>query len=165
MFQQLTSEKQKTLNIKRTLNLSIGTVWEALSMPETFKKWWGPQGYTCPECIIDFKISGKYLACMRAPNNKDYWSTGRFEEIVPMKRIVYSDSFADSTGKVIPASDVGMPGEWPMELKVTIELDGNDSKTILMLKHEGLPSEMLDDCMKSWNESFDKMEKNLKLEF
>ena len=40
---------------------------------------------------------------MRSPEGKDYWSTGVSREIVPPRRIVATDSFADEKGHVVPA--------------------------------------------------------------
>lgn len=40
MTQNSTAEKQKTISIKRTVNLPLSTVWKAWTEPESFKKWW-----------------------------------------------------------------------------------------------------------------------------
>ena len=156
-----TTEKQKTIAIERTFNLPISTVWKAWSEPESFKKWWGPEGYTCPDCTIDFEVGGKYLANMKAPDGKDNWSTGTYKEIVPQKKIVYSDSFADSKGNKVPGSEYGMP-EMPMETMVTVEFEEKGNETVMTLHHAGMPVSMVDDCTKGWQSCFDKMESNIK---
>ena len=105
----------KELIITRVFNFPRSLVWKAWSMPEMLKKWWGPKDYTCPVCKIDFRVGGKYLSCMRSPEGKDYWSTGIYRQIVPIKIIVMTDSFADEKGNVVPASYYGMQGEFPLE--------------------------------------------------
>ena len=40
-------------------------------------RWFGPNNFTTPTCGIDFRLSGKYLCCMRDPAGKDYWLAGR----------------------------------------------------------------------------------------
>jgi hypothetical protein len=55
-----------------------------------------------------------------------------------------------------------MKGDWSKELKITIDLQDQNGKTELTLTHEGLPIEMYDECIDGWNESLDKLEKNLK---
>lgn len=154
--------ENKIISIKRTINLPLSMVWKAWTEPEFFKKWWGPNDYTCPHCTIDFKPGGKYLNSMRGPDGKEIWSTGVYQEIVFLKKIVYTDSFADSEGDVVPASDYNMPGEWPLELKVTLEFESTAGKTNLSLKHEGIPVEIYDDCITGWQQSLDKLENNLK---
>jgi hypothetical protein len=41
-------------------------------------------------------------------------------------------------------------------------LEEADGVTKLKLVHEGIPEEMHDECKKGWNESFDKLEENIK---
>ena len=45
----------KTITIKRIFNLPLQKVWKGWSEPESFKKWYSPQEYTCPGCNIEFK--------------------------------------------------------------------------------------------------------------
>lgn len=162
MIENSIAEKQKTISIKRTLNLPLNTVWKAWTESESFKKWWGPKEYTCPDCTIDFKIGGKFLASMQGEDGKKIWSTGMYKEIIPQKKIVVTDSFADSDGNIVPASYYKMPGEMPLELLVTVELEEVDGKTNMSLQHAGLAVEIADDCIKGWQSSFDKLESNLK---
>lgn len=162
MKQNLTTEKQKTISIERTFNLPLDTIWRAWTEPESMKKWWGPKEYTCPDCTIDFKIGGKFLASMQAADGKKIWSTGTYKEIVPLKKIVNTDSFADGNGNVVPASYYKMPGDWGIELQVTTKFEEVDGKTNISLQHAGLPAEISEECMKGWQSSFDKLEKNFK---
>jgi len=125
-----TPTASKPISIKRTFNLPVDTVWKAFTEPESFKKWWGPKGFTCPSCTIDLTVGGKFISCMRDANGKEYWSTGKFKEIVPDKKLVYSDNFSDSKGNVIPASDYNMPGDWSSDVVVTLELKMQVAKQI-----------------------------------
>ena len=59
---------------------------------------------------------------MRSPRGEEFWSTGVYREIVPMERIVCTDSFADEKGNIVPASYYGMQGDWPLECLVTVTL-------------------------------------------
>jgi uncharacterized protein YndB with AHSA1/START domain len=126
--------------------------------PENFMRWWGPKGFTSPACKIDLRIGGVYLACMRSPEGQDFWSTGTYREIVVPERIVYTDSFADAEGNVVPATHYGMGADIPLELLVTVTFEPHEGKTKLILRHAGLPSgEMSDLTSAGWNESFDKL--------
>jgi hypothetical protein len=50
---------------------------------------------------------------------------------------------------------------WLKELLISFELEEADGATKLRLQHEGISEEMHDDCVKGWNESFDKLERNI----
>jgi len=148
--------------INRVFDLPVSKVWRALTEAEQFKKWWGPEGFTCPYSKMEARVGGKYLNCMRGPDGKEYWSTGVVKEFIPEKKLVVTDSFSDDKGNKKPASEYGMPGDWPTELLITFELEEADGATKLRLLHEGIPEEAHEDCVKGWNQSFDKLERNIK---
>src|ERR1044071_3437 len=97
--------------IRRVFSLPVSKVWKALTEPEYFKKWWGPEGFTCPYSQMEAKKGGKYLNCMRSPDGQDSWSTGVVNEFIPEKKLVVTDSFSDDKGNVVPASTYGIPGD------------------------------------------------------
>ena len=153
---------QKTVSIERTFDLPAKKLWQAWTEPESCKKWWGPKDFTCPHCNINFKVGGKYLNCMRSSEGAEFWTTGVYKEIIPGKKLVFTDSFSDKNGKAIPASDLNMPGNWPMELLVTVTFEEIGGKTKMNLQQVGVPQEMYDECIKGWNECFDKLEEKMK---
>ena len=159
---QQASALQNEIVINRVFDLPISKVWQAWTDAETFKKWWGPKDFTCPSSKMEAKVGGKYLSCMRGPDGKEYWSTGVVKEFIPERKLVVTDSFSDEKGNIKPASDYGMPGDWPKELLLTVYLEEADGATKMKLRHQGVPEEMREDCIKGWNESFDKLEKNIK---
>ncbi len=55
-----------------------------------------------------------------------------------------------------------MPGNWPMELLVTVTFEEIGGKTKMNLQQVGVPQEMYDECIKGWNECFDKLEEKMK---
>lgn len=155
------SALQNEIVINRVFNLPVSVVWLAWTAPEYFKKWWGPRGFTCPSSKMEARVGGKYLNCMRGPDGKEYWSTGVVKELIPERKLVVTDSFSDEKGNIKPASEYGMPGDWPKELLITVYLEEADGATKMKLRHQGIPAEMREDCIKGWNESFDKLEENI----
>ena len=154
------AHKGKALTITRTFDVPPELVWKAWTDPELAKRWWGPKGFTAPIIRIDLRVGGKYLYDMRSPEGQDFWSTGVYREIVPFRRMVITDNFADEMGNVVPASHYGMTGEWPKELLVTLTFEELKGKTKFTLLHDGLPpGEMTESAKAGWNESFDKLEK------
>jgi uncharacterized protein YndB with AHSA1/START domain len=160
-IKQQGSALQNEIVINRVFNLPVSVVWLAWTDAEYFKKWWGPRGFTCPSSKMEAKVGGKYLSCMRGPDGKEFWSTGVVKELIPERKLVVTDSFSDDKGNIKPASEYGMPGDWPKELLITVYLEEADGATKMKLKHQGVPNEMREDCIKGWNESFDKLEENI----
>jgi uncharacterized protein YndB with AHSA1/START domain len=153
---------ENAVSINRVFDIPVSKVWKAITVAEEFKKWWGPEGYTCPSSKIEARVGGKYLNCMRGPDGKDNWSSGTVKELVPEKKLVITDHFSDEKGNIKPASDFGLKGDWPDESVITFELEEADGATKLKLHHEGIPSEEHDNCKQGWQECLDKMERNIK---
>ncbi len=150
------------LVIERIFDAPRQLVWKAWTDPEQVMRWWGPKGYTSPACKINFRVGGRYLWGMRSPEGRDLWSTGVYREIVPLERIVCTNSFADENGNVVPASHYGITADLPLEMLGTVTFEEHEGKTKLTLRHEGLPAgEMSEGAEAGWNESFDKLAESL----
>ena len=158
-----TGQDNKELTITRIFDAPRELVWKAWTDPEHVKRWLGPRGYTAPFCEIDLRVGGTSLYCMRSPEGRDYWSTGVYREIVPLERIVSTDSFADEKGNVVPASYYDMSADYPLELLVTVTFEEHEGKTKLTLKHAGFPSdEERDAARDGWSTSLDKLAESLR---
>ncbi len=156
------------LVIERIFDAPVETVWKYWTEPEFFKKWWGPQGFTCPTANIDFRVSGKYHVAMHGPQgtewDKDLWSTGTYKEIIPHEKIVVTDSFADEKGNVVPSTYYGMQN-FPLETTVETTFEDLGGKTKMTLHYpstEGISEQDLTNMTGGWNQSFDKLAESLK---
>jgi uncharacterized protein YndB with AHSA1/START domain len=150
--------KHPPVELTRTFKSPVEIVWAAWSQPELIKQWWGPVEFSCPEAKVDFKVGGQALLAMKDPDGKVIWSTGTYKEIVLHKKIVVTDSFSDELGNIIPAKQVGMPGDWDEPCLITISFHSPDpGSTVMNIYHEGIPSEVHDDCVSGWSSSLDKM--------
>lgn len=146
------------LVIEREFDAPRERVWLAWTTPELIRRWWGPKGYTIPVVRVSLRVGGSYLVDMRSPEGKDYWSTGFYKEIVPPERLVASDSFADETGRVVPAAFYGLGDEMPLEMLMTVTFEDRGGKTMMTLRHAGLPpGEQMEGARQGWGESFDKL--------
>ena len=112
---------------------------------------------------MDLRVGGNYLNCMRSPTGQEYWGTGVFLEIVPLERLVFTDSFADEKGNVVPATYYGMGADFPLEMLVTVTFEDLNGKTKMTLRHGELPvGPDTEGTYQGWNESFDKLAESLK---
>lgn len=158
MNKPVVEPSERELVITRIFDAPRELVWKAWTEPEHVMRWWGPKGFTSPVCKIDLRVDGRYLNCMRSPEGQDFWSTGVYREIVEPERIVYTDSFSDAEGNVVPASHYGLSGDFPLELQVTVTFEEHEGKTKLTLRHVGIPSGAdYDGAQQGWSESFDKL--------
>jgi uncharacterized protein YndB with AHSA1/START domain len=146
------------ITITRELDAPRELVWDLWTDPNQYMCWWGPKDFTSPYARFDLHMGGKDLSCMRGQDGKEYWDAGTYEEINEPSRIVYTDTFADQNGNVVPASYYGLGPDKPLELAVEVTLENIGGKTRLIVEQCGLPKgEMVDQAREGWNQSFDKL--------
>lgn len=157
---------QDELVLERTFDAPRSEVWKEWTEPDRMSRWFGPRGFTSPINEIDLRVGGRYLNCMRSPEGDDYCSSGEYREIVPEEKLVMTDSFSDREGRMMSPSEYGMSRDFPEELLVTttFEETGN-GRTRMTVKHSGIKN--ISDrerkgMEQGWNESFDKLENDLK---
>jgi uncharacterized protein YndB with AHSA1/START domain len=58
--------------------------------PEQVAQWWGPEGFTCPEVILDARVGGAYRIAMQPPEGELFHVTGEYLEVQPSTRLAYT---------------------------------------------------------------------------
>ncbi|HVW13921.1 MAG TPA: SRPBCC domain-containing protein [Mucilaginibacter sp.] len=81
--------------ITRTFNAPKELVFKVWTEPEHIKNWWAPKPFTASRCEIDLREGGEYAYTMRSAEGQELPPyQGKFIEIVPNEKIVYSiDAF------------------------------------------------------------------------
>lgn len=116
------TSKSKPLNMEltRVFDAPVEQVWKAWSESELVKRWWGPQGFTCPVAEMDFREGGRSLVCMRAPaefGGQELYNTWTYTSIVPMERIEFVQNFSDERGNPLAPASVGLPPDIPYAVR------------------------------------------------
>jgi uncharacterized protein YndB with AHSA1/START domain len=112
----MSAETQKRdLVVTRVFDAPVEQVWQAWIDPADVMQWWGPTGFTSPLALMDFRVGGTSLVCMRAPHGQDFYSTWHYREIVPLQRIAYIHNLADAEGHKIDPATFGMPPDFPQD--------------------------------------------------
>jgi len=80
----------RELKIERTLNAPVELVWEVFTKPEHIANWWGPNGFTNTIYTMDVRTGGEWDFVMHGPDGRDYKNRSIYEEIIPLKKIVFN---------------------------------------------------------------------------
>ena len=62
-------------------------------------RWYGCKGSKLSLCENDLRLGGTYRFVLRAPDGKDYPTSGVYREIVPPERLVYTERFDGDPNK------------------------------------------------------------------
>ncbi len=98
-------------------------VWDIWVKPELVKRWWGPEKFTSPVARIDLRIGGRSIVSMKAPQEmggNEYYSVWEYVQIIPFKKIEFIQSLSDEEGNKITPTAVGMPADFPMDIRTVV---------------------------------------------
>jgi uncharacterized protein YndB with AHSA1/START domain len=154
-----TTSMSDAIVITREFDVPRERVWAAWTDPQQVSRWWGPKGWSSGTNRIDLRVGGKYIFNMQMPDGQNVWSCGRYLDIVPLERLVCTDSFSDEQGNIASGTEYGLPEDAPLEYYMTVELAEVNGKTRMTVTHIGMPEgDMKEMSVQGLNESFDKME-------
>ena len=147
-----------TVRAERTFNTPVADVWRVWNDTDSIQKWWGPKGYTALVVRNDVREGGSYLWAMKSAQGRMFWSTGTYKEVVANKRIVSTMSFGNQNGKIIPGSQVSVPGKWPNEIAVIVEFSESQGKARVTVAEVGIPLIVYPLSKIGWAQQFDKIQ-------
>lgn len=142
-------KSDRELVVTRTFSAPRHLVFKAWSDAETFRRWWVPKSFpvTMLSCEMDVRTGGTYTLVFShpaAPEPMPFF--GRYLDVVPPSRIVWTNEEAGEAGQV-----------------TTVAFEETDGQTLVVV-HDRYPSkEALDDALASgstnWNsETFDQLD-------
>ena len=111
-----------------TFDAPLWLVWDVYSQEKHLRNWWGPKGFEWVSGRLDFRPGGIFHYGMRAPTGDIMWGKFNYREIVPMKKIVFTNSFSDEAGMTTRAP---FAASFPLEVMNTILFSERDGKTTL----------------------------------
>jgi uncharacterized protein YndB with AHSA1/START domain len=122
-------KSEREVVVTRTFDAPARLVFEAWSRPELFRKWWVPRsmGMTLRSCQMDVRTGGKYRLEFGDDPASPMAFFGTYVEVVPGKRIVWTNEESGDAGSV-----------------TTVTLEERDGRTLLVLSELYPSKEALD---------------------
>ena len=152
---------KNALQIERIFDAPVDYIWQLWTQPELFKSWYGPQGFSVPIAKMDIRVGGKRLFCMQSPDgNMKMWLAGEYIEIVPNKRLVYTEHMADEYGNLPPPSADGGNKDFLITSEITVLLEDLGGRTKMVMTHANVPGKT-EWAKSGWEQAFDKMAAHL----
>ena len=144
-------KSERELVVTRTFNGPARIVFEAWTKPELFKRWWVPKSTSMSllSCEMDVRVGGKYRLVFGNDASKPMEFFGRYIEVTPHSRLVWTNDEGDDGGAV-----------------TTVTFEEQGGKTLLVM-HDLYPSkEALDAAIASgstggFSETFEQLDELL----
>jgi len=120
---------ERKVLVSRVFDAPIENVWKLWSDPELIKQWWGPDKFTCPVAEIDFKVGGISKVCMvsKELGFGESYSIWQYTKIQPYTSIEFIQNLANKDGIKQKPVDLGMPPDFPTDVKTVVTLKSLDN--------------------------------------
>lgn len=85
--------------ITRILDAPRQLVFSAWTKPKQLARWWGPENFTNPVCLLNVVPGGGLYIVMHAPDGTDYPMNGLYIEVTAPELLVFTSGvFEDRQG-------------------------------------------------------------------
>ena len=86
----------RELTLKRVMNASPDKLFRCWTEPELMKQWFTPRPWITPVIETDVRTGGSSYVLMRGPNGEEFPNRGVYLEVIPNKKIVFTDAFTQA---------------------------------------------------------------------
>lgn len=119
-------ESENELAIRRLIDAPPEKVFRAWTDPNLVKQWNVPKPWTISKCEMDPRPGGSSLMVMKSPDGQEMPCPGVFLEVVPNKKIVFTDAFTKAWEPSAKPFFVGV---------ITLEDEGGKTRYTARAKH------------------------------
>ncbi|HYD44254.1 MAG TPA: SRPBCC family protein [Phenylobacterium sp.] len=85
----------RELVLERIIEAPAQTLYRCWTEPELMKQWFVPKPWTLAKVEQDVRPGGKSLVVMRDPEGNEYPNPGVYLEVVPGRKLVFTDAFVE----------------------------------------------------------------------
>ncbi len=86
------------LRLERLIAAPPEELFRLWTTPELLVTWWGPEGVDIPEHSFDIRPGGNWRTTMRQPDGTRNTVSGKYLEIDPPRRLVFTWAWEDAQG-------------------------------------------------------------------
>lgn len=93
------------LSFERFVDLPPEAIWAAWTQPERLMPWFCPRPWLTVACEIELRPGGMFRTVMRSPEGQEFPNLGCYLEVLPNRRLVWTNALAPGF-RPVPASAV-----------------------------------------------------------
>jgi len=149
------------LVFERFVDLSPEQVWMAWTQPEHLKKWFTPAPWTTVDCEIDLRPGGAFRTVMRSPEGQDHLNEGSYLEVVPNRKLVWTNALEEGFRPSRATSKLG----FLFTAVMTFEPEGKGTRYRAVVMHQDDESCRKHDEMgfqAGWGKAFEQLVEHVK---
>lgn len=125
--------EEKDVLITRLIDASPERLFAAWTDEKQLLQWYAPVGCSIEFDVLESRLRGNFLSCIRVPNGPECWCRGTYLEFDRPKSLVFSMTNCDERGNILDAASAGKDDGWPTETIITVTFEAVGRKTRLTL--------------------------------
>lgn len=130
-----------TIQLHRVLGAPPEKVYRAFTEADALARWLPPNGFTCKVHSLDARVGGTFkMSFTNFTTGNGHSFGGKYLEMVPGKRLKYTDKF----------DDANLPGEMHVSVEFKKVLCGTEIRIVQEGVPDAIPPEM---CYMGWQQS------------
>lgn len=135
-----------TLRLSRVIKAKPEKVYKAFTDGDALAAWLPPHGFVARTHSYDARVGGTFrMSFYTVTKSWSHTFGGRYDELVPNKKIVHTDRFE--------TDDPTMQGE----MRVTVNLTAVPEGTLVEIEQSGIPAAVASGSPYGWSQSLDKL--------
>jgi uncharacterized protein YndB with AHSA1/START domain len=93
-------DPDRDLELGRLLAAPPAKVWRCWTEPALLCQWFCPRPWSVSEAVIDLRPGGRFFTLMNGPDGESVPNEGSFLEVVPMRKLVFTDMLGEDYSPV-----------------------------------------------------------------
>jgi uncharacterized protein YndB with AHSA1/START domain len=146
------------LEFERTIQAPAEFIWKGWTDPNMITRWFTPSPWKTIQAEIDLRPGGKFFTMMQSPEGENFPNTGTFLEIIPNKRLVWTNSVLPGFR---PAPVDNHPGNFFLTAIIELQdLGGGKTKYYARVMHadqQGKTSHEAMNFKEGWGKALDQL--------
>ena len=157
-------EKDKELLITHLFNAPRELVFEAWTQREHLEHWYAPDGCTIEFKSLNVTLGGDFHSCIHDPVHGDCWIKGRYDEVLPPEKLVFSMILSNENGDSVSSGEAGKSDAWPEAIQTTVTFTSIGEKQTKVTLHQTVSEAEAKKtgAYQSWFSMFERLNDRLK---
>ena len=148
------------LEFERIVPLPPKAIWDAWTKPAQLVKWFTPAPWKTIECAIDLRPGGRFYTVMQSPEGQLFPGEGCYLEVVPNRRLIWTNAMAPGFRPVPPPSAADENVNFTFTGVITLTPHGKGTKYHAHVRHSNIAGRNAHAAMnfaEGWGKALDQL--------
>jgi uncharacterized protein YndB with AHSA1/START domain len=149
------------LKLERMVDIPPKAIWDAWTKPALLKQWFTPVPWKTVGCSIELRPGGAFRSVMRSPEGVAHVNEGCYLEVIPGKRLVWTNAMVAGFRPVkLPPDGVPDSLGFAFTAILTLTPRGKGTRYVALVRHATVEGRQRHEAMgfhAGWSAALDQL--------